>query len=159
MPSTLYDVPIEALAERERWHRWWHSGTDVRLVGSGCFLGALVLAAYGALRWPHAVQVFGATVDGPKATLLWAVTLGLLLGMGYGLTFQQRWGWDLAVTTMGFLTVSESMNTAVSGVTFAGVGALLVLVLLAAYLLWRRDVVPAIDETTSSGRSRRGRRR
>lgn len=159
MSTTSYEEVLAAAALRERWARLWRSGVDLRLIGSACVLGGFWLAVYGALQWPESVRVFGATITGPKTQLVWMGLVGLLLSIGYGLCADAPWGWDVALTTIGFLAVNEGLNGVVSGVTAAGIGALLLLAASAGYLLWRRNVAVPVKRAPSSRVLLRARRR
>lgn len=159
MSTTSYEEVFAAAALRERWVRLWRSGVDLRLLGSACVLGGFWLSVYGALHWPESVRMFGTTIAGPKTQLVWTGLLGLLLSIGYGLCVHAPWGWDVALTTIGFLAVNEGMNGAVSGVTTAGIGALLLLGASAGYLLWRRNVAVPVERVNDSRGPLRARRR
>lgn len=152
--TTPYNPSISAITTRERWSQFWKSGADLRLIGSGCYVGALGLASWGAVEGPKMLDLFGVRIVEPKATIAWAGLLALWLTVGYGFTFQQEWVWDMTLTTIGFLAASHVMNGVVWGLTLAGIGALFALGLGSVYLIWRRGTLVPVVPVVQRGRRR-----
>lgn len=159
MEAASYGERSPSFAHRDRRRYLWENGADLQGAGGVCFVAALVVAAAGGLQMPEAMHAFGARITGQQMIVLWAGVLGGLLAVGYGLTFRQKWGVDMTLTTLGFLSVSHVMNEISVGVTVAGLGVLFGLGLVAVYLIWRGDRlvpvgVPARDPSQWWGRRR-----
>jgi hypothetical protein len=70
--------------------------------------------------------------------------------MGYGFLWLRPWAWGLALVYAGFGLVSETMNQLTFGFSSIRSGFIVVTLLFACYLTWRRTSF--IDESMPENR-------
>lgn len=120
------------------------TGRDIQLLGGLFLIVGTVDLVIIALFPAYALKLFGTAVTGPASFLVKLHAPAVHLLIGYGFLWLRPWAWGLALTYAGFGMVSETMNQLTFGFHQIRSAVMLMTLLFACYLTWRRTAF--IDE-------------